>query len=459
MTKGRMTNALKINFKPIPKQEVALKYLLDDKTTAIWYWGAAWWGKSYLGVFRIWMMAMQYPWTRWFIGRKELTNLMKTTMQSYWDMKRDYNIPDYAMGKLDWKNNIIKYQNGSQVYLLDLAYKPADPMYARLWSMEFTWGFVDESAEIADSALTILRTRVWRQLNDEYKLKPKILETFNPDKWHVYQDYYKLRKEKALPEWKVFIPSLATDNPHLSPDYIAQLERSDEITRQRLLYGNFDYDDTNSKLFRTDEVMDMFTTLVDRTWTNYLSVDVARQWKDSTRIVVWDWLVAIRCEKLQWATTDVVAQRIKDLEYQYNVHRHNIVVDTDWLWVWVADQVRWCYQFHNASRPIETESSWNFWNLKTQCYYKLQELAEKRKIRLELDWTDREELVLELENILVKNLDKDGKRLLESKEDMKKRLWNKSPDIADAIMMRMVYSLEWTEEIKTYKAVFDDYDN
>ena len=57
----------------------------------------------------------------------------------------------------------------------------------------------------------------------------------------------------------------------------------------------------------------------------------------------------------------------------------------------------------------------------------------------------------------MKNLDKDGKRLLESKEDMKKRLWNKSPDIADAIMMRMVYSLEWTEEVKTYKAVFDDY--
>jgi hypothetical protein len=57
----------------------------------------------------------------------------------------------------------------------------------------------------------------------------------------------------------------------------------------------------------------------------------------------------------------------------------------------------------------------------------------------------------------VKNLDKDGKRLLESKEDMKKRLGNKSPDIADAVMMRMVYVLEGTEEIKTYKAVFDDY--
>lgn len=452
-----MTSRLNINFEPTLKQQDALRYLLDDKTTEIWYWGAAWWGKSYLWAFRVWMMAINYPWTRWFMWRKELTNLTKTTLASYYKLMEALWVPEYARGKMDWKNNIINFQNGSQIYLLDLAYKPADPLYARLWSMEFTWGFVDESAEIAASAISILKTRIGRQMNKEYKLKPKILETFNPDKWHVYQDYYKPRKENALPEYKAFIPSVATDNPYLPEDYIEQLKKSDEITRQRLLYGNFDYDDTESKLFRTDEIMDMFTTLVDRTWTNYLSCDVARQGKDSTRIIVWDWLVAIRCEKLQWATTDVVAQRIKDLEYQYNVHRHNIVVDTDWLWVWVADQVRWCYQFHNASRPIETESSWNFWNLKTQCYYKLQELAEKRKIRLELDWTDREDLVLELENILVKNLDKDGKRLLESKEDMKKRLWNKSPDIADAIMMRMVYSLEWTEEIKTYKAVFDDY--
>lgn len=452
-----MSDRLNINFKPTLKQQEALRYLLDDKTTEIWYWGAAGWWKSYLWVFFIWMMAMQYPWTRWFMWRKELTNLTKTTVATYYKMLQDYSIPEYARGRMDWKNNIIRFQNWSEIYLLDLAYKPADPLYARLWSMEFTWGFVDESSEVAASALAILKTRIGRQRNDVYKLKPKILETFNPDKWHVYQDYYKPRKDKTMPEYKAFVPAVATDNPHLPQDYIEQLKKADEITRQRLLYGNFDYDDTESKLFRTDEIMDMFTTIVDRTGTTYISVDVARQWKDSTRIIVRDGLVAIRCETLQWATTDVTAQKVKDLEYQYNVHRHNIVVDTDWLWVWVADQIRGCYQFHNGSAPVKTDIDTNFWNLKTQCYYKLQELAEKRKIRLELSWADRDNLILELENILIKNMDKDGKRTLESKEDMKKRLGNKSPDIADAVMMRMVYVLEWVDEVKTYKAVFDDY--
>jgi hypothetical protein len=45
-----------------------------------------------------------------------------------------------------------------------------------------------------------------------------------------------------LPEDTIFIPSLATDNDYIDPEYITQLRNStDEITKQRLLYGNFDW--------------------------------------------------------------------------------------------------------------------------------------------------------------------------------------------------------------------------
>ena len=40
--------------------------------------------------------------------------------------------------------------------------------------------------------------------------------------------------------------------------------------------------------------------------------------------------------------------------------RQNIVVDTDGLGAGVADQLRGCYNFHNASSPIKTEQEEKF---------------------------------------------------------------------------------------------------
>lgn len=67
---------------------------------------------------------------------------------------------------------------------------PSDPLYTRFGSMEFTAGAIDEAAEINEQAITILSTRVGRHLNQKYSLAPKILETFNPDKGHVYRRFY-----------------------------------------------------------------------------------------------------------------------------------------------------------------------------------------------------------------------------------------------------------------------------
>lgn len=447
-----------LEFKASKKQMEALRYLMDDKTTEIGYGGAAWWGKSFIGVFRVRMMAKKYPWTRWFFGRKELTNLTKTTLASYYKFLQLYKIPEQDHGKLDGKNNVIRFQNGSEIYLLDLAYKPADPLYTRLGSMELTGGFVDESNEIDAQCLTILSTRIGRQRNSEYGLKPKMLQTFNPDKWHVYANFYKPWKSWTLPEWRKFIPALATDNPHIDQNYIDQLQKADEITKQRLLHGNFDYDDTTGKLFRYDEILDLFTANIEFSDTTFLSVDVARLGNDSTVIAVWRGLECIRIIKEHGKTTDQTAERVKELEREYWVMRQNIVVDTDGLGAWVADQLRGCYNFHNASSPIKTEQEERFGNLKTQCYFKLREKAEKREIRINADGEIKDLLCQELENIMLKNPENDWKVLLESKEELKRRI-GRSPDSADAIMMRMVFTIEKVDwPIQTYKAVFDTYE-
>lgn len=388
------------------------------------------------------MMCQKYPWTRWFFGRKELTNLRKTTLNSYYKFLWEYDIPEHNKGKLNGQDNTIRFDNGSEILLLDLAFQPSDPLYTRFGSLELTGWFIDESNEVDRQAIMILNTRCGRQNNSKYSLKPKILETFNPDKWHVYERYYKSWKDWTLPEYRMFIPALATDNPHIDENYIDQLKKADEITRQRLLYGNFDFDDTAWKLFRHDEIIDMFTCTITRWETKYITADIARLWNDTTRIILWSWLEQTHIRTYKHYTTDMTAQRIKELEQEYKVARCNICIDSDGVWWGVADQLRWCTNFVNNGKAIQEKGKANnYGNMKTQCYFKLRELSEKRLIKLTMSWSDKDNLIQELSNILLKNELSDQRIQLESKDDMKRRI-GRSPDIADAVMMRMYYELK-----------------
>ena len=95
---------------------------------------------------------------------------------------------------------------------------------------------------------------------------------------------------------------------------------------------------------------------------------------------------------------------------------------------------------NNWTPIVQKDELRNYANLKTQCYFKLKYLMEKREIRVNTSWEIKDKLQNELDNILVKDLEWENKIRLESKEDMKKRLGH-SPDYADAIMMRMYRTL------------------
>lgn len=433
------------------KQKSAFRYLLDNNNwiTDVWYgWGAGGW-KSYLWCMWQWMMRNKYPWTRGFFWRKELKRLKQTTLATYYKFCEDYQIPKTQRWILNSQDWVIKFANWSEILLLDLSYMPSDPLYQRFGSLELTDGFADEIAEIDSQCLMILKTRIWRQKNEEYNLLPKFLWTFNPDKWHVYRDYYKADKDWRLPNYRVFIKALATDNKKLPKVYIEQLRKADRITQERLLYWNFEYDDTPWRLFEYNAILNLWDN-VPINWDKFISWDIARKWKDQSIIWFWNWLELFKIIKEPISDLKLLSEKIKKEAQYEEVEMRNTIIDENWVGWWVIDNLR-CQWFINNAKPLQVRKTnlqtvRNYENLKTQCYYKLADYVNWWKIKISVDDDEfKEKLIEELDVIIQIDLDKDWKNKIIKKEDIIAKL-GRSPDYSDMLMMRMYYELQKLEE-------------
>lgn len=447
-------------------QKNAFRYLLwHPEITEIGYgWAAGGW-KSYTGVAWQWIMRNKYPGTRWFFWRQELKRLKQTTLATYFKFLEDYKIPKSQQWIYNAQDSVIKFPNGSEILLLDLAYLPSDPLYQRFGSLELTDWFIDESAEVEEQCVTIIMTRIGRQRNDEYWLSPKLLEWFNPNKGHVYRRHYKPYKDWTLPSYRIFIPALATDNKKLPKSYIEQLKKADEVTKQRLLYGNFDYDDTPGRLFEYDAILNLWSNPEIR-GEKYISVDVAREWKDKTVIYIWDWFVLKK--KIEEAKSNMreLTLFLRELWQEYSVPLKQIIADENGIGGGLVDNLR-CQGFINnrpAVQPLKPNLSTyrNFEHLKTQCYHALARFVNEWKITiLPDDPKFKEDLIEELDAIVQIEIDKDSKYKLIKKEQIKEKIW-RSPDYADAMMMRMFYEVikrQWIEDtVIEAKEEFDEID-
>ena len=131
---------------------------------------------------------------------------------------------------------------------------------------------------------------------------------------------------------------MVTDNPYISKHYIGQLNRLDRISRERLLNGNWKYDDTQNKLFDYDAINDMFTNNFVTDGESYLSIDIARFGADSSVICYWNgW----RCEEIkQFKKYSIVAlaDEVNKMAIQYKIRRGNIIADEDGVGGGVADE-------------------------------------------------------------------------------------------------------------------------
>lgn len=432
-----------------PKQELALKYLKDNITTELVYGGAAGGSKTYLGCAWLIMSCMEYPETRWLMGRAVLKQLTQTTLLTFFYVAKQWGLEKDTDYSYNSQSGIITFANKSQIYLKDLFAYPSDPDFDSLGSAEYTGAFIDEASQVTVKCKNIVRSRLRYKL-DEYGLLPKLLMTCNPSKNFLYTEFYKPWRDGELEPGKAFIPAKIKDNPFLPLAYIKTMMTLDRVSKERLLYGNWDYDEDPAALMEFDAITDMYTNTVEGQIPGkdaaghalpdirkrYISADIARMGNDKTVIAVWYGLECVEIRAYKKTSTTTSANLIKDAMRRHQVPASHVIIDEDGIGGGVLDQIYGAKGFIAQTRPFKKE---NYKNLKSQCAFKLAELINTRQLAVRTTNEQlKNELNLELMQYKRHNIDKDGPLQLIPKELMKMSL-GRSPDYADTLMMRMFF--------------------
>ena len=144
------------------KQRQALEILTSGKYDEFLYGGAAGGAKTWTGCVWIMFMSLCYPGIKSFIGRNQLGDILDSVKVTFDKVAKAYGFEDYNFNA---QKNFITFGNGSHINMIEVKYKPSDPMYEDVGSTEYTIGWGEEIGEWHETAATVLGSRVGRHLN------------------------------------------------------------------------------------------------------------------------------------------------------------------------------------------------------------------------------------------------------------------------------------------------------
>ena len=437
------------------KQFQACEAWADDSINEIYYGGAKYGGKSFLGINLIFSDAFIYPGTHYFIARKELTDLIKFTLPSIYEVFEIWGVTKNYYS-FNGKTNIFELYNGSRVYLLYAKHMPSDPLFERFGSMQMTRGWIEEGGEFVENMYNNLKISIGRWKNKDYNLTGKLLTTCNPKKNYIYRNVYKPSKENKLKKNFMFIKALIYDNKLASKEYIKNLEETLKgSARQRLLLGDWEYDDDDNALIDNyDKILDIFTNDFIKDGKKCIICDAARFGSNRAITGVFLGLKLIDFDILDKSKTTDISRKIKEFQRKYKISNTLTLVDSDGVGGGVVDEVG-CIGFVNNLRPIkqtqkikseEKTEGWqlskqpNYDNLKSQCAFLLADKINNGAVEIDnIISTEEKDMIVEEFELLIRQED-DRQMKLITKDEMKEKI-GRSPDWLDIFIMRMYFEI------------------
>jgi hypothetical protein len=305
--------------------------------------------------------------------------------------------------------------------------------------LEITGAFVDEVNQVVKKAWQVLKSRIRYRL-DEYGLIPKILGTCNPATNWVKMDFYLPSVNNELPPYRKFVQALLTDNPLISRHYRENLITLDKASKERLLYGNWNYDDDPAALCDYDAILDLFRNdHIQPVGQKMISADLAMKGRDRFIAGVWTGNVCKIALDQQTSSGKSIENDLKNLMLTEGVARSLTVVDSDGMGAYLESYLTGIKEFHGGARAVDDKE---FANLKSECAYKLAELVNKREIKIICTGEQKQKIIEEMGVLKADDVDADEKKKRIIKKEMMKELLQRSPDYLDMLIMKMLFHIK-----------------
>lgn len=229
-------------YKPTKKQLMMHQSTADE----LLYGGAAGGGKSYSAVADAFMTALQFPGAQVFMFRRKYIQLEDSLIKTARRM-----VPK-ELGTWNQTRHDLVLVNGSAIKFRH-CFTPESVYDYK--SAEMNALYIDELTDFDEATYDYLKTRV--RANKALGLKPFVRCFSNPGSiGHAWvkkrfvdphpeggNHIEAVKSEITGKEKKVvveYLPATVKDNPHISVDYVYQLESKPKALRDALLYGRWD---------------------------------------------------------------------------------------------------------------------------------------------------------------------------------------------------------------------------
>jgi len=211
--------------------------------------GAAGGGKSYLGSCWLVSSCIRFPDIRAVVARKTLKSLKGSTFNTIKKVCKEWGLKEGEHYKINNLDGILTFWNDSVIIMQEMCDTPSDPNFERFGSSEYTIAFIDEVSEISERAVEVLFSRLRWRTAETFKTARMMMST-NPCVNWVRSRF--VQDDEGNPvlcrEGEAYVPFSVFDNPDMQfvQTYVAALNKiTDRATRERLLYGNWDFVESN----------------------------------------------------------------------------------------------------------------------------------------------------------------------------------------------------------------------